>query len=497
MGKLAGLAPEKVFQFFEELCGIPHGSYHIDEISDYLAAFAKERGLSCTQDKEKNILVRLPASAGYEEEPVLILQGHMDMVAVHDDPAVDMKVTPLAVTHDAQWVYAQRSSLGGDDGIAVAMMMALMDDPAIPHPPLELLITTNEEVGMDGAIGLDASLLKGTRLLNLDSEDEGIFTVGCAGGVRVVAGLDLSDIASDELAVLDGAADKDSSVAGVSMKVSVSGLQGGHSGQMIHLGRANALRVLARVLLEAQKRFPVGLSAFCGGTACNAIPMAAEMEVVVRREDREAFADWLRLEETILRHEYKGKDDGLHINASVLQEEAVSAHTVLQSTTAARFLVAAPDGVQAMSGVVNGLVETSLNCGIAELKAGVLTVYFELRSMIGSAAQALRDRVVAVAEAFGATAEVSASYPEWEYREQSPLREKMVRIYRNMYHKDPVVEVIHAGLECGVLAKKIGDFDAVSIGPDMQDIHTTRERLSIESVRRTWEFVLEVLHDKE
>lgn len=496
MGKLTELAPKAVFRFFEELCGIPHGSYHVDQISDHLAAFAKARGLSYIQDKEKNIIVQLPASAGYENEPVLIVQGHMDMVAVHDDPSVDMKVTPLNVSHDSEWVYAQDSSLGGDDGIAVAMMMALMDDPTIPHPALELLITTNEEVGMDGAIGLDASVLRGKRLLNLDSEDEGIFTVGCAGGVRVIATLDLNEKEADELAVLDGVEAKDDKVQGTAMKVSVTGLQGGHSGQMIHLGRGNACRILGRTLLEAEKRFAVGLSAFSGGTACNAIPMSAEMEIVVRPAEADALIEWLRLEEQILRHEYKGRDEDLHLNCTVLGG-GESAHTVSQSVYAARFLVAAPDGVQDMSGVVKGLVETSLNCGIVELKDGVLKAYYELRSMIGSAAVALRDRVVAVTEAFGARTEISASYPEWEYRESSPLREKMVRIYRNMYHKEPVVEVIHAGLECGVLAQKIEDFDAVSIGPDMQDIHTTRERLSIESVRRTWEFVLEILKDKE
>ncbi len=496
MGKLAELEPKTVFRFFEELCGIPHGSYHIDEISDHLAAFAKERGFSYIQDKEKNIIVKMPASAGYEDQPVLILQGHMDMVAVHDDPNADMTKLPLDVAHDTKWVYAQDSSLGGDDGIAVAMMMAIMEDPTISHPPLELLITTNEEVGMDGAIGLDTTLLSGKRLLNLDSEDEGIFTVGCAGGVRVVATLDLADVENDELAILDGAASVDGIVHGTKLKVSATGLQGGHSGQMIHLGRGNACRILARVLLEAQKRFAVGLSGFGGGTACNAIPMTAEMEIVVNEADADAFIQWLRLEEQILRHEYKGKDDGLRLHCSTLGA-GESVHTVAQSVYAARFLVAPPDGVQAMSGVVKDLVETSLNCGIVELKEGKLTAYFELRSMIGSAAMALRDRVVAVTEAFGAKTEISASYPEWEYREQSPLRNKMVRIYRNMYHKEPVVEVIHAGLECGVLAKKIEGFDAVSIGPDMHDIHTTRERLSIESVKRTWEFVLEILADKE
>ncbi|MBR1470917.1 MAG: beta-Ala-His dipeptidase [Lachnospiraceae bacterium] len=492
MEALKGLAPEKVFRFFEELCGIPHGSYHIDKISDHLAAFAKERGFSCIQDKEKNIIVYLPATEGYEEEPVLILQGHMDMVAVHDDPAVDMKSAPVSVMHDDAWVFARHSSLGGDDGIAVAYMMAIMDDPSIAHPALELLITTNEEVGMEGAVGLDAKLLRGKRLLNLDSEDEGIFTAGCAGGVRVVAALDPAEAVQEETAVTDGAAKKGGNVEGIVWSVEVNGLQGGHSGQMIHLGRANANHVLARVLLEAGDRFSVGLNNFEGGTACNAIPTAARMEIVLPAGKQEAFADWLEEKEKQLRHEFRGKDDALNISA-VKGKEGVSVYTPVQTGQAARFLVAEPDGVQAMSGLVKGLVETSLNCGIVRFEEGRLRAYYELRSMIGSAAMALKDRVVAIAEAFGARAEVSASYPEWEYREVSPLREKMISIYRELYGKEPVVDVIHAGLECGVLAKKIDGFDAVSIGPDMRDIHTTKERLSIESVRRTWEFLLEIL----
>ena len=272
MEKLKGLYPEQVFRNFEELCGIPHASYHINEISDYLKSFAERRGFSCVQDAEKNILIRIPASAGFEKEPVLILQGHMDMVAVHEDASVDTAAFAPQVTHDGEWVYAEGSSLGGDDGIAVAMMMALMEEPSLPHPALELLITTNEEVGMEGAVGFDASLLSGKRLLNLDSEDEGIFTTGCAGGVRVVAKLPLER--------------EKEGFCGSLYEIRLSGGLGGHSGQMIHKGRGNANRLLGRVLNRLVRECDAALEEIGGGTACNAIPGEAVMKLVI-------FFDWL------------------------------------------------------------------------------------------------------------------------------------------------------------------------------------------------------------
>ncbi|MBR5420578.1 MAG: beta-Ala-His dipeptidase [Lachnospiraceae bacterium] len=481
MEKLKGLYPEPVFSCFEQICGIPHGSYHIDEISDYLKSFAERRGFSCVQDKEKNILVRLAATRGYEDEPVLILQGHMDMVAVHDDPAVDMTKHVLALDHDGEWVFAEHSSLGGDDGIAVAMMMALMEDPSIPHPALELLITANEEVGMDGAVGLDASLLKGKRLLNLDSEDEGIFTVGCAGGTRVVAHMPLTVAKAP--------------VNGKLFSIKLSGGAGGHSGQMIDQGRANAIHQLGRILYELHKLCGACLVSMAGGTACNAIPGEAELALCL--EDGEKAVAYLEDFRRVLKEEYRGKDEELTLDWSVSSEMPERLYDAECSGRLAAFLIAAPDGVQAMSGDVKGLVETSLNLGVLKIENDELTAFFELRSMIGSAAAYLRDRVAALITAFGGRAELSASYPEWSYRKDSPLRDKMQKVYRRMYAGDAKVELIHAGLECGVLAKKIEDFDAVSIGPEMQDIHSTRERLNIASVGRVWDYVLEVLKEKD
>ncbi len=483
MEKLKGLYPEPVFRCFEELCGIPHASYHINEISDYLKSFAERRGFSCVQDAEKNILIRVPATAGYEEEETLILQGHMDMVAVHEDASVDPCAFAPEVKHDGEWVYAEASSLGGDDGIAVAMMMALMEDPSCPHPALELLITTNEEVGMDGAVGFDASLLQGRRLLNLDSEDEGIFTAGCAGGVRVVAKLPLEKAKE--------------TLCGSLYRITISGGLGGHSGQMIHKGRGNANRLLGRVLYKLAGECGAVLEKIAGGTACNAIPQEASMKVVIpegKTDKAEKLLEELRKD---ISHEYHGRDDALVLSWKEDKKDYKASFSKESSEKAGGLLIAEPDGVQAMSGVVDGLVETSLNLGILKLEEGELKAYYELRSMIGSAAQHLKERVAAIAGAFGAEAEISASYPEWEYRESSPLRDKMVKVFERMYGHAPKTEVIHAGLECGVLAKKIPGFDAVSIGPDMQDIHTTKERLNIASVGRVWDFVLQVLGEKD
>ncbi len=479
MGKLQNLYPPEVFGAFEEICGIPHGSYNIDEISDYLKACAERAGFECIQDKEKNILIRVPASPGYENEDVLILQGHMDMVAVHRDKNVDMKKHILDITHDDEWVYAKDSSLGGDDGIAVAMMMAIMRDKTIEHPALELLITTNEEVGMDGAVGLDTSILRGKRLLNLDSEDEGIFTVGCAGGVRVVAHYPFD--ANVKLAYKARRA-----------YIYINGLKGGHSGQMINKGRANACRIAARILYSLAD-LGVALKGIDGGTAANAIPCEAKADIAVpgdKISDVSAVFD--RLKKDIL-HEYHGKDDDMQLILELTDEEAICAATPEMTKKFSAFIISAPDGVQAMSGVVDGLVETSLNLGILKNEGDKADAVFELRSMIGSAAAHLKDRVVEIAGSFGAECSVSSSYPEWEYREDSPLRDKMVTVFKEMYDREPVVEVIHAGLECGVLAKKIEGFDAVSIGPDMQDIHTVNERLNIKSVGRCWDYVKEVL----
>ncbi len=490
---LEGVQPQNVFRFFEEIAGIPHGSYHIDEISSHLVKFAKEHNLSYVQDEQKNVIIYKPATKGYENESTVILQGHMDMVAVHNDPAVDMNTTPLKLCVEGDTLYAKDSSLGGDDGIAVAYAMAILDDDSLEHPALEVLITTNEEVGMDGALGLDPSHLKGKRMINIDSEDEGIFTVGCAGGVRVTASLPLERRAQD-------------TEDWVGESLSVEGLLGGHSGVQIHLGRANAIKVLARALYEVQKDVELRIDKITGGTKCNAIPNVAKASFYIRKEKQQLLREKILKIEQILKHEYHKKDDNLSLclemacaasKATAAPMETVTSYTKEETKRLLSFLLLAQDGVQSMSATVDGLVETSLNLGVLEDDGKEVKASFELRSMIRTAADDLRDKVAALGECFGAEVTISASYPEWEYREESPLRDKMVAVYREMYHKEPVVDVIHAGLECGAFAVKIDGFDGVSMGPDMRDIHTTKETLSISSAKRVYEYLIEVLRTKD
>ncbi len=471
---------ETVFKYFEELCGIPHGSYNIDKISDHLAEFAKARNLKYVQDELKNIVIYLDATPGYENEPMTVLQGHMDMVAVSVDDR-DMKNVPVKLMRDEEYLFADGTSLGGDDGIAVAYMMAIADDKSLAHPALDLLITVNEEVGMDGAIGLDPKLIRGRRFINLDSEDEGIFTTGCAGGVRVVAKV------KREL----------SEAKGIEAMISIQGGLGGHSGQMINKGRMNACVSLARVIYELAKHTDIRIVSFEGGTAANAIPGESRAVLAVAAGDEDRVQKRINELNDVIIHEYHGKDEGISLKLEYSGKDVAAAMSAADSKKLVSFMIAEPDGVQAMSGVVEGLVETSLNMGLIRTGDTEITLQYELRSMIGSCAERLKDKVVLIAEAFGIDTEVSSSYPEWEYREASPLRDKMVKLYREMYGTDPVVEVIHAGLECGVLAKKLEGFDAVSIGPDMQDIHTVNEKLSVKSVERVWEYLIKLLGTKD
>ena len=480
-GRLKGLEPSKVFHFFEEICSIPHGSYHVDEISRYLEDFAIKRNLRYVRDKENNVIIYRNASKGYEDKPVTILQGHMDMVAVNDDPEVDMDVTPLDICHDDEYIYAKGSSLGGDDGIAVAYMLAILDDDSIQAPALEAVFTTNEEVGMDGAIALDPGLLRGNRLINLDSEEEGIFIAGCAGGIKMKAGI--------ELEVSDDAAGADKAC----VKVSVSGLLGGHSGEMIIKNRANAIKICGRLLYDICGSFDVALVDIKGGTKSNAIADKAEFEILVNRADISKLNAVIAGIEQEIKNEYRQKDDGIKITVaeSSLGERSVFSGDSLKML--ASFIMAVPDGVQAMCGWTEGLPLTSLNVGIIERKDNTVYTYHELRSQMGSSLRSLNKSVTIIADAFGAVCENSSQYPEWEYHESSPLRDEMCRVYKEMYSAEPKIEVIHAGLECGILAQKIDGFDAVSIGPDILDIHTTKEKLSIKSTERVWEYLLGVL----
>ena len=473
------LEPREVFHFFEEICRIPHGSGNLRKISDYLVSFAKDRNLEVTQDSELNVIIKAPGSAGYEDKEPVILQGHMDMVAVKEDGYdIDMMTEGLRTATDGEFVWAEGTSLGGDDGIAVAYCLALLDSKDIPHPPLEVVITTNEETGMFGAAAIDLSDLKGKKLINIDNEKEGQFIVSCAGGIRLYSQFPV----------------KRESAVGSLLKVEMSGRLGGHSGEMIKCGRGNANILLSRTLLEAMDKVEAKLVTIEGGVADNAIPSAATALVLVDEKDEDAFAESVNATLADIKGELEVKDPDVNIEVSEVAEAAEQNAVTLEDTRRVLTAICSmPDGVQAMSASVEGLVETSLNLGIIKCDEEKITIDQSLRSSVGSSKKALIRKVTSITEVFGGSYTASGDYPGWKFRQDSDLREHMVSVYEKMYGKKPVIEAIHAGLECGILSEKIEGLDCISIGPDMQDIHSAKEKLSIASTRNVWEFLKAVL----
>ena len=483
MGVLSNLEPKKVFYYFEEITKIPHGSGNVEQISNFLVDFAKAHNLFYIQDAMKNVIIVKEAAPGYENEPVVILQGHMDMVAVQTpDCTMDMKTEGLKVGIDGDNVYAEGTSLGGDDGIAVAYALALLDSEDIRHPRLEVIITVDEEVGMDGAREIDLSMLRGHRMINLDSEDEGIFLTSCAGGARVNCRFPM----------------KKQEFTGVRYELEVSGLLGGHSGGEIHKERGNSNCILGRLLWKLSGNMPVGLVSADGGLADNAIPRQTKAVVVVEEKDAAVLEQQVAALAVELTDELATRDPEVKVTATKLSgtEKTICAAPE-ETRRVAAFLQAAPNGVQAMSADMPGLVQTSLNLGILKADAESLRAEYSVRSSVESDKDNLIAKLAALVELTGGDYVVTGDYPGWKYRVHSPLREKMVKLYVEMYGTEPKVEAIHAGLECGLLGSKISDLDCVSLGPDMKDIHTTEETLSISSTKRVWEYLVKVLETKD
>lgn len=478
MGSISHLEPKAVFEYFEEICQVPHGSGNVKQISDYLVEFAKKNNLEYVQDEALNVVIKKPASKGYEEVPTVIIQGHMDMVAVKKpDCDIDMKTEGLKPMTDGKFVWAEGTSLGGDDGIAVAYAMAILASDDIKHPALEVIITTDEEVGMDGAIALDASNLKGRRMLNIDSEVEGDLLVSCAGGMRVSCHLPI----------------KKEKKTGLIYRLTIDGLQGGHSGVEIHKERGNANCILGRILYELESVTDVQIISANGGLADNAIPRSAVLECMISEEFKESFVSTVIELETALKQEMltKDKDVSVEIKALGVGEAEVLDKTSTLKT--AYLLMAVPNGVCAYSADIEGLVQTSLNLGILKLQEEELLLQFSVRSSLESEKKVLGQKLEAVTQLVGGYTVISGEYPGWAYKEDSYLREHMKNVYAKMYDKDLKIVAIHAGLECGIFAGKLSGLDCVSFGPNLFDIHTTEERMEVASVQRTWDFILEVL----
>ena len=473
--KLEGLEPRSVFRFFEEICAIPHGSHHTKAISDYLVAFAKSHNLEYIQDESNNVILFAPGTCGMEDHAPVILQGHMDMVCEKDvDCPLDMAVDGLDLTHDGVSVYARGTTLGGDDGIAVAYALAILDDRSIPHPPLEVIITVDEEVGMLGAAAIDLSMLKGRTMVNLDSEEEGFFTVSCAGGARSTITLNAERKA----------------VYGPCVRLTVENLRGGHSGEEIHKNRANANKVMGEFLGRIQKLMPLCLTSFTGGSKDNAIPRSCQATVVAMGIGIERINDIAAQ----LQQEIRENFDEPEATVQAFDVDALGGNALTTTATAdvISLLCAAPNGVQAYCPDMEGLVQTSLNMGIAKL-GDRFSVTFCVRSSVNQEKEALLQKLRDLADFYNGTYSQMGTYPAWEYKKESKLRDVMVPIYTEMFGKEPQVLAIHAGLECGLLSDKLPGLDCVSIGPQMHDIHTSREKLEIASTERTWKFLLAVL----
>lgn len=462
------LKPEHVFRFFEEMSLIPRTSGHEKEVSDWLVAFGKERGLETIQDDELNVIIKKPGTAGYEDRDPVILQGHMDMVGEKSaDSDHDFEKDPIHLRVEDNWLYATDTTLGADNGIAVAMGLAVLDASDLEHPPIELLVTTNEEVGMDGAGGLDGSLLKGTRLLNIDTETEGEFIVSCAGG-NVTKAVFAPTFSEKE---------------GDGYQIHIHGLVGGHSGLEIIKQRGNAVKLLGRALKNLGK---VTLQEISGGSKHNAIPREAKAVFHAKDLDVQALKSFV--EET-LGNEYQEDEvrcDIQPVKLTRLMDEATSQNIV-------DYLVIMPDGVQTMMTSMENMVESSLNSGVLEMAGDEVIVTHAIRSSLASRKKELTLLIETLARLAGAKAEAYSDYPAWEYEADSSLRETALKVYEDSTGMKGVVSGIHAGLECGLLKEKLPRTEMISFGPNIEGAHTPEERLSIDSTERTWNFLVELL----
>lgn len=465
--------PEAVFRYFSELAAIPHGSGNTDGIRAWLLSCAGKLGLDAESDSAGNVIMRKAASPGYESHPRVILQGHMDMVCAKlPDCTKNMETEGLDLVWDDEFLSADGTTLGGDDGIALAYALAVLESDEIPHPPLTAIFTVDEETGMDGANGLSPAALNGRYLINLDSEEEGIITVGCAGGIRVHLRYPVSTEPAE----------------GTAIRLTVSGLTGGHSGAEIHKPLLNANLVMLRLLRNT--RVMLRLSGFDGGLRDNVIPTECTAELICSSDDAEKLcAEW-NAEAERIRSEYP-QEIGLTLKAETVQHsgQALSSKATAELL---RQLAMLPNGVQAMDPRLD-MPQTSLNLAIFRLHGDSFTVDALLRSSVNEERLALAERLCKLAENAGGSADTSGSYPAWEYLPDTVLEHRASAAFQALTGKAPVIQTIHAGLECGILAAKAPQLECISIGPNLLDIHTPRERLSLASAKLTWEWLLAIL----
>ena len=480
MSVLEGLKPERVFYYFEEICKIPHGSGNTKEISDYLVKFAKDHNFSYVQDDSNNVIIRKPASAGYEKSQPVILQGHMDMVCEKKEGSShDFEKDGLDLFIEDDFIRAKDTTLGGDDGIAVAYALAILEDDALAHPSLEVVLTVDEEIGLLGAGELDFNQLSGKTMINLDSEEEGIFYISCAGGMT----------STSELSV------RFQEGRGIPCNIQVKGLMGGHSGAEIHKNGANAHILMARIWFALKEEMLIQLVSLAGGRKETAITRECGCTVLVNSEDVELLKSEVKCLEKEFKKEYAGIEEHLEVSVTTGEETTAQVVHPVDLEKIVFYLVNIPNGVQKMSGVFPGLVETSNNIGVLELTKDSLIASSAPRSSVASARDYISDKIGYLTELLGGEYTVSGVYPAWEYRPDSRLQNVMLDVYEKMYGKKPSIQALHAGLECGIFYENIDNLDCVSMGPDIKGIHTVEERLGISSVRRNYEYLLEVLKE--
>ena len=480
MRVLENLNPQKVFYYFEEIANIPHGSRNTKQISDYLVAFAKDRNLEYYQDELNDVVIIKEATPGYENAEPIIIQGHMDMVCEKENGFnIDFEKDGLELYVDGDFVKAKCTTLGGDDGIAVAYALALLDSDDIKHPRLEVVITVDEEIGMFGAIGIDLSMLKGHIMLNIDSDVEGEFLTSCAGGMSINTAIPVSRVSQN----------------GVEATITISGLEGGHSGAEIHKEHGNANILMGRVLENIFNEIPFGIIDFKGGLKDNAIPRESTVSIIIPEGTNGDLVDIVGATAHEISSELSKSDPNTRID---LFFKGTSEKSVLDYASINKiifYLRTVPNGVINMSQVIPGLVETSLNLGILELKEDNLSMLTSLRSSVASRKEDLKKRVLNIVEMLGGEYEIEGEYPAWEYNDNSTVRPKIAKVYKELFGKEPVFNAIHAGLECGILSDKIPNLDCVSFGPTNYDIHTPKERLSISSTERYWNFLVKFLEE--
>jgi len=477
---LANLEPKFLWEHFDQIRQTPRPSKHEEQIRAHIKKWADDRRFEWVEDKVGNLCVRVPGTKGREKSPVVIIQGHLDIVAEKDSGTeFDFMKDPIACRVDGDWVIADHTTLGADNGIGLAAGMAAADDPAVEHGPLELLFTLDEETGLTGATDLDASILSGKILLNLDSEEDGMLFVGCAGGANseIFFDLERTGVPADHVAV----------------KLKVSGLKGGHSGLNIHENRANSIKVLCRVLTRWLERHDVFVERIDGGNKHNAIPREAEAVVAIPKSFVEEAKSIAAREKADIFTEYKTIDDGLQIGV----EDAPAAAKVANADCSRRLvamLLALPDGVSSMSRDIEGLVETSSNLAIAVTNGDRVGITTSSRSSVDSALRGLLDLGKAVVTLAGGKYTEVGAYPAWQPNMDSPLLETCRGVFRELYGREPKVAAIHAGLECGIIGEKIGkDADMISFGPELQGVHAPGEKVKISTVGRFWDLLKHVL----